>query len=193
MPKRVESEPNGTCQVCKHRERHRFELLAAGGASIRAVSKKFGVNPHAGYRHWNFHVAPERKATLISGPIKLSELADRAADEGDSLLDHYAALRNLLTRRLDFCDIAGDGSQMAPLAGRLAEVLRDMGRLTGQLSKGGVSITNNIFVTPEWSRMYAVLVEALAPHPAARADVLRALRDEERRAQPPKVIDHVAA
>jgi hypothetical protein len=176
----AEPMPSGKCTICAHRERWRMEFLVAGGASLRAVAKKFGASYNALWRHWSNHVPPERKAALIAGPIRLSELADRAANEGESLLDHFIILRNTLYRRLDVCDVVGDANQVAALAGRIIELLREMGRLTGDLARGGISITqNNLFISPQWAEVQAVLVQVLARYPAARSEVIRAFRDIE--------------
>lgn len=157
-------------------------MLLAGGAGVRAVARKFGVSPHALYRHWNGHVDDARKASLIAGPVRLTELADRAADESGSLIDHFIILRNTLYRRLDVCDAAGDANQVSALAGRIIELLREMGKLTGVLAKSGISITqNNLFISPQWAEVQAALVQALGRHPQARADVIRAFREIERK------------
>jgi hypothetical protein len=173
--------PNGKCTLCAHRERYRIEMLLAGGASVRPVARKFAVSHHALYRHWAGHVDDARKALLIAGPVRLTELADPATDEGGSLLDHFIILRNTLYRRLDVCDSAGDANQVSALAGRIIELLREMGKLTGALAKGGISITqNNLFISPQWAEVQAALVQALGRHPAARSDVIRAFREIER-------------
>lgn len=164
-----------------------MELVLSGGASMRATAKRFGVDYMAVRRHWTTHVTDERRAALIAGPTKLSELADRAAEEGGSLLDHFVILRNTLYRRLDACDEAGDAPQVASLSGRIIEVLREMGRLTGDLTRTGVTINNNIFVSPQFAELQAALIEALARHPDARVDVIRAFRTLEARSAPPMI------
>ncbi|HLY07342.1 MAG TPA: hypothetical protein VKR31_16470 [Rhizomicrobium sp.] len=182
--------PNGKCTICAQPERYRIEMALAGGAGLRPVARKFGVSYHALWRHWTGHVDDTRKAALIAGPMRLSELADRAADEGGSLIDHFIILRNTLYRRLDACDAAGDANQVSSLSARIVEVLREMGKLTGQLAKSGISITqNNLFISPQWAEVQAVLVQVLAHHPAARADVFRAFREIEHRASAAPVIE----
>ena len=59
-----------------------------------------------------------------------------------------------------------------------------MGRLTGDLSKAGVNITNNIFISPQFAELQAVLIEALSRHPDARTDVIRTFRALEQRSSP---------
>src|ERR1700722_17644323 len=95
LPPRVDKDqPKGTCTVCRHPERARLEvLLAGGGASHRAVAKRFNLSRHAVDRHWMNHVTDERKACLVFGPIEREALAARVAEESESLIDHFKAVR----------------------------------------------------------------------------------------------------
>ncbi|GLR91362.1 hypothetical protein [Bradyrhizobium iriomotense] len=54
---------NHRCQVCRHPERWRVELLRAGGASLDALADKFSLDRDAIWRHWTKHVSPEMKAS----------------------------------------------------------------------------------------------------------------------------------
>jgi hypothetical protein len=78
---------------------------------------------------------------------------------------------------------ANDRSGGALLAGRLHDNLNSMAKLTGQLSASPlISNTMNIFVSPQFAELETTLVRALAKHPQARADLIRALRELEDRA-----------
>lgn len=94
---------NHRCQVCRHPERWRVELLRAGGASLDALADKFGLDRDAIWRHWSKHVPDETKATYLCGPAQSAELAEKAASEGDSVLDVDA-----LGHRAQFASNAGD-------------------------------------------------------------------------------------
>src|SRR5436190_481247 len=50
------------CQVCRHDERWRIELLRAGGASLEALATKFGLHKDAIHRHWRDHVTDQATA-----------------------------------------------------------------------------------------------------------------------------------
>lgn len=175
----------GTCQLCGHAERFRAELMLAGGASAKAVGEKFDLSHHAVWRHWTNHVATERKAQLIAGPLKLSQLAERAAEEGLSLIDYLRLVRSTLLSQFTSCAEAGDNHGTALLAGRLLEALREIGRLTGELGRlgGGVNVTNNIAIlaSPAFAELQQMLLERLAPFPDARASVLTGLRELDQR------------
>lgn len=171
-----------TCSVCAHLERWRMEMLLAGGASVRAVAEKFGVGYHSVWRHWHRHVDDDRKAALVTGPIKLSEIADRAANENASLLDHLLMVRNTLFRRLAICEIAGDNTGVSTIAGRVLECLKVWAQVTGELARVGTTINNNqlnLFISPQWAEVQSVLVKTLAPFPDARRAVIEAFRGIE--------------
>lgn len=189
------------CQVCNHDQRWRVELLRAGGASLDSLATKFGLHRDAIDRHYKNHVAPELKASYLCGPSQLAELAEKAAAEGDSVLDYLRMIRTVLSGQLAAMTEAGDGRGAAYVAGRLTAVLETIARITGELgalARSTININGNIAIvnSPEFVRLQASLMRALAPYPDARGAVVAALRDlDVNNAQAPlptKVIDHVA-
>jgi hypothetical protein len=70
------------------------------------------------------------------------------------------------------------------VAGRLLDCLRLTASLTGELSKAGASITNNIAIlqSPLMADLQSMLIRTLAPFPDARAAVLSGLEELSRRA-----------
>ncbi|WP_029081086.1 hypothetical protein [Bradyrhizobium sp. th.b2] len=197
---------NHRCQVCRHPERWRIELLRAGGASLDSLAEKFSVDRDAIWRHWSKHVSAETKATYLCGPAQLAELAEKAASEGDSVLDYLRMVRTVLSGQLASMNEAGDGRGAALIAGRLVSTLETIARVTGELGSmaHSVNITNNIAVLaehPAFLRMQATMLKALAPFPDARASVVAALRNLDEEDSPAglpgpstsRVIDHVAA
>jgi hypothetical protein len=192
------------CQVCRHPDRWRIELLRAGGASLDALAKKFGVDRDSVWRHWNKHVSTEMKAGYLAGPVQLQELAAKAADTGASVLDHLHAVRTVLMGHLATATEAADAKGAAIVAGKLITALEVIARVSGELGDLARSttyhITNNVAVLtehPAFMRVQATLLRALAAHPDARAAVVAALRDLDAGNAPvalaPKVIDHAAA
>jgi hypothetical protein len=174
----------GLCKICQHPERVRAELLLAGGASVRSVSQKFGVNREGLRRHYALHVSLEKKTALAFGPVQREHLASRLGEESEAIVDHLKAARAAIYQVLDAALEAGDRNGVAQLTGRLHENLRELARLTGQISNSpmiGNQTTNiaNIFVSPEFARLQCTLLEALRPHPAARVAVVQALRSME--------------
>jgi hypothetical protein len=184
------TKPSGRCAVCQHPERLRIEMLLAGGAAKKAVGEKFGVHKDAAWRHWTNHVDAETRASYLAGPVKLAELAERAAAEGLSVLDYLHCIRSLLLHQFSAATEAGDRHGTSALAGRLLEALRDIARYSGELGKlaqeGGVTnttINNNIILTsPLFIDLQSTLIRVLQPYPQARAAVIGALRDLDARA-----------
>ena len=198
--KRRAKKPTGRCQVCRHDERWRIELLRAGGASVDSLGQKFNLDRDAIWRHWTHHVTAEMKASYLCGPAQLAELGAKAAAEGDSVLDHLRMVRTVLSGQLASMNEAGDGRGAAYVAGRLTSVLEAIGRVTGELGAmaQSINVTNNLTILaehPAFLKVQATMLKALAAHPEARASVVAALRDLEAEnapaSTPMKVIEHV--
>lgn len=190
------------CAVCKHPDRWRLELLRAGGAGIDALAEKFGVTRDCVFRHWRLHVSAEAKANYLCGPAELATLGERAAIEGDSVLDYLRLCRTVLVGQLAVMTEANDARGAAYVAGQLTRTLEAIAKTTGEigeLARSTINITGNVSIltdSPAFARVQATMLRALAPHPDARADVVRALRGlDEENAQAgaaAKVIEHLA-
>lgn len=176
--------------------------MRAGGASLDSLAEKFSVDRDAIWRHWQNHVTTEMKASYLCGPAQLAELAEKAAAEGDSVLDHLRMIRTVLTGQLAAMTEAGDGRGAAYVAGRLTSTLETIARVTGELGSmaQSINVTNNLTVLaehPAFLRIQGTMLRALAPFPDARGAVVAALRelDEDNVPVPlpAKVIDHVSA
>jgi hypothetical protein len=194
---------SGRCAVCKSPDRFRIELLKAGGVGLDALAKKFHVSRDSVHRHWALHVPPEVKATYLAGPGDLATFAEKAAQEGDSVLDYLRFCRSILVAQLAAANESGDSRTAAYVADKLRMLLETLAKVTGQLGSLASSITfntTNVAVLaehPHFLKMQASILQALGPHPAARADVVRALRslDEETapRSHAPAAIEHLPA
>jgi hypothetical protein len=201
-------QPNSRCQVCRHEERWRIELLRAGGASLDSLAAKFNLDRDAIWRHWRQHVTDEAKATYLCGPADMEKLAEKAALEGDSVIDYLRMCRSTLVAQMAAMNDAGDARGAAYVAVQLTKVLEAMARITGELNDLARSATFNISnVTnvavleqhPIFMRMQASMLRALGPFPDARNAVVAALRDLDETARTAsavagtgKVIEHVA-
>jgi hypothetical protein len=189
------------CQVCKLDDRWRLELLRAGGASLDSLAAKFGVERDAIWRHWQHHVTAEMKAGYLVGPAELATLAERAAIEGDSVLDYLRLCRTVLTGQLSAMTEAGDGRGAAYVAGQLTRTLEAIARVTGEigeLARSTININGNVSIltdSPAFARVQATMLRALADHPAARGAVVAAHCSLDAEGTPApaaaKVIDHL--
>jgi hypothetical protein len=181
------------CMVCRHPDKLRIELLRAGGASLDALATKFDVSRDSLHSHWQKHVSPEQKASFLCGPGDLAALAEKAAQEGDSVLDYLRVCRTALTSQLDAVSEAGDARGVAFVTRALVHVLEAIARVTGEmgdLAKStvfNISNTNNVAVLqdhPAFAKLQAAMLRALGPFPAAREAVVTALRSLDMESSP---------
>lgn len=153
-----------------------MEMLCAGGATMRSLSVKFGVNRENLRRHWVNHVDAERKVALTFGPVQRAHLQSHLAEEAESVIDHYRAVRAGLYALYDAAVSAGDRTGGALVAGRLLTCLDSMAKITGQLLQSPLVVNNtqNVFINdPGFAAFQSQLIKALRAHPAARDAVIR--------------------
>jgi hypothetical protein len=180
-------EPNGKCSICSHEQRYQIELSLVSGVSCRAIGAKFKVSRDAAWRHLKNHVTDARRSELVAGPLTTAQLAERAADEGMSLLDYLAIVRNGLMARFLAASECDDRQGTAIVAGRLLECLRTIARLTGELTAATSNVTNNIAIlnSPLMADLQGMLIRELQPFPEARLRVIAGLEELSRRSAPP--------
>ncbi|MEY9184895.1 hypothetical protein [Bradyrhizobium sp. USDA 313] len=189
------------CGACDHPDRWRLELLRAGGASLDSLAEKFSLSRDCIHRHWTRHVTDDAKASYLAGPAQMEQLHAKAAAEGDSVLDYFRIVRTALMSSLTACSEAGDARGVALVSGQLIATLEKIGKVTGEIAtiaQGTINIQNNVAIvnSPQFAKVQAAILRALAPHGAARAAVVAALHELD--AEPaegsraPVVIDAVA-
>ena len=175
------------CFVCTHKDRHAIEMAQVAGASFRAIAEKYStptriVSRSAIHRHVRDHVDEASIASYLAD-IPLEEIAARAAKEGMSLLDYFGLVRSTIIQQMLVASGVNDGHRVGALAGRAVEVLKEIGRLSGELTRIGstISITNNVavFADPKFIELQTGLLTIARQHPAARADIISLLRNME--------------
>jgi len=168
------------CQVCRHPERERIEALRASGASLESLARKFKVHKDAVWRHWRDHVSADLKTSYLAGPATIAELREKAAKEGGSILDHLSILRSILMGAITASAEAQSAFTLAALSGRLVEVLKEIGRLTGEIERlnPSVNVTTNIAIMsdPRMIELQSGLLSIARAHPGTRADIVALLR-----------------
>jgi hypothetical protein len=69
---------------------------------------------------------------------------------------------------------------LAALSGRLVEVLKEIGKITGEIERlnPGISITNNVAImsNPQMIELQSGLLAIARAHPQARQDIIALLR-----------------
>ena len=164
-----------TCAACRHPDRHKIEMLRVAGLSLDALAAKFNISRDSIFRHMSNHVSAETRAAYVfDAPV--AEMASRAAAEQVTLLDYLSLIRSTLIGAMLQAASLNDRNATANLAGRAVDVLREIGKLTGEVSRI-TSLTQHVTFasTPAFGRLYEMLFERLGPWPEALASVLDGL------------------
>ncbi len=155
-----------TCTVCSHPQSATINEALVADMPNRRIAAQFSVSEQAVRRHKEEHVPP----------IMVKSAHAREIAHADHLLEEANRLYQVAT------DIMEETRKNKPdtalraiqAGGRLLELL---GELLGELNR---SPQVNILVAPEWLQVRAVLLQALAPYPEARAATAAALLEVER-------------
>src|SRR3982074_156109 len=95
----MQSGPKGpVCSICKHQARGLIEATRVAGASLDSVAAKHGISRDALHRHMKNHVPEDIRLQYIT-EIPIKELAQRAANEGVSLMDYFGIVRGVLLQQ----------------------------------------------------------------------------------------------
>jgi hypothetical protein len=202
--KRTSLRRGAICQVCRHESQVLIEQTSIAGAGFRQIAKKFGLDRDAVWRHMHRHVPEDLRAEYLAD-VPLAELAQKAASEGLSVLQYLSLIRSTLMNEFQLAANVHDRHATSALAGRLNEVLRSIGSISGELGdmpmrsvtiNGNINIMNN----PVLANLQANILRALAPFPDAREAVVMALRAIDSESAPAatavpemKAIEHHAA
>lgn len=178
----------GVCLVCRHPERERIEHLRAAGVTFDALSKQFDLPTTILHRHWHEHTSAERRLHFLVGKTTIQQMREKAVEENLSLLDYLSIVRSVLTGQLLAQADTGTAHAVALVAGRLLNVLREVGRITGEIQRADpstVTINNNVLVNaPGFTELQAGLLGIARAHHAARQDIAALLRGLEPSAPP---------
>ena len=174
-----------TRAACRHPERERIEALRASGASLESLARKFRVHKDAIWRHWRDHVSADLKVQYLAGPATIAALKERAVAEGGSILDYLGILRSVLMGAITASAEAQSAFTLAALSGRLVEVLREIGKLTGEIERldPGINVTTNIAIMsdPRMIDLQSGLLAIARGHPEVRSDLIALLRNLDSR------------
>ncbi len=171
------------CAVCLHPERQRIEALHVAGVSLDRLAEKFNVHRDAIWRHMQRHVSEETKTSYLIGSAKIAELAEIASEESSSVLDHLRVLRSVLFSQIDRVASEKDHMAVAALSQRAIHVLREIGKVTGEISTLAsstvVNITNTsmIMSSPPFVDLQSGLLRIVAEHPDARPAIIGLLHE----------------
>jgi hypothetical protein len=135
------------------------------------------------------HCGPERRAILIAGKAALEDLANKAADESQSLLSYLSITRSVLFHQFLSAAECDDRGGVATIAGSLLSCLKEVGKLTGDLREvsAGLTVNNtvNVIATPQFVTLHTGLLQITRAYPEARGAIIALLRQlDDRPAMP---------
>lgn len=155
------------------------------GASLDSLAKKFSVHRDAIWRHHKDHISADLKTAYLAGPATIAELKERAVAEGGSILDYLGILRSVLMGAITASAEAQSAFTLAALSGRLVEVLKEIGKITGEIERlnPSISITNNLAIMsdPRMIELQSGLLTIARSHPEVRGDLISLLRNLDSR------------
>jgi len=147
-----------TCTISTHPQRDAIDAALLDNLPLRDIAGQYAVSKSALARYRNDRL-----------PAALMQA--RAAEDVTHADDLLAQVRDLQSRALTILDTAETAGDLKVALAAIREArgcIELFGRLAGELSDGA---TVNIILSPEWTRLRAVIIGALAPYPDARLAV----------------------
>jgi hypothetical protein len=153
-----------TCTVCTHPQRAAIDHALLTDTALRDIARQFRVSKDALFRHRSEH---------ISARLAKAKEAEEAS-QADSLLGRLLGLSKETVAILKEArtDETKDNELALKAIARAEKQIELQAKLLGELQEGQ---TVNILVNPEWHHVRSIIIDALAPYPAARLAVAEAL------------------
>lgn len=152
------------CTVCSSPSRASIDSdLVTKRGSIRGVARRYGLSPDAVERHAKAHLP---RALAASEKVREEVRAEDLAAKAQRLEEDA---RRLLARA------EKEGDLRCAVAAVKAAL--DVLTLLRRVSEDQRAAARDVLRSPSWLRLKSTILVALAPHPAALADVVRAIGD----------------
>lgn len=151
------------CTCCTHPNREMIDRALVAGTSLRDIAGQFGVSKSAVERH---------KADHLPAMLVKSEEARQVA-HADDLLREANRLYAVATTVMEQGQKSKDYGVVLKAVGAAGRVLTLLGELLGEINR---QPQVNITLSAEWIEVRALIIEALADFPEARAQVALALQ-----------------
>jgi len=154
------------CSICTHSARAEIDAKIVSGETFRTIADEYGVSESALKRHKK-HISEavvdaERQKAVSNTARMLKELS-RGFDS--------------LARAADHAEAVGDYKTMAHLWKTASDLAKPLLTISGDLPGDGTTV--NIYHSPEWVKIRAVILRALEPHPEIRLLLAAALAEVE--------------
>ncbi len=151
------------CCVCRHDNREEIDRALLRGVGVREVEARFGVPKSSAHRHKQRHILEAVSKAHAAHEVAA---ADGLLVEVMRLSRKAAKILRLAEKKTDYRAAIGgvrEGLRAVELKARLLGELREQANV------------NVLVASPGWQALQAAIVEALEPHPEAKAAVISAL------------------
>ncbi len=184
---------NPQCKTCRHADVAAVDTMVARGISAAAIARRFALPYESVKRHSKAHIPPDMLKRLQAKALRAENaeaLADLRNNAADDLLARVVNTRARLNRILDAAEQTKDWRAAIQAIKALHENHEIVGKLVGELTQGTQILNQSLVVSPDYLKLRALLITALAPFPAARIAVAKALRElEQPSSEAPKQIE----
>lgn len=154
------------CTICTHPQRAEIDRELAEGRSIRDIARRYSVSRPSLHRH----------RTHVQDAVQRAVEA-KAVQVGVSVLDRIRELNREARALLEEARSKGRYAAAVQAIGAATRLLELEAKLLGELDERP-SVQVALVASPEWARLRAVVLEALAPYPEARAALVERLEAE---------------
>ena len=159
-------EVSRKCTICTHPQRAEIDRELAEGRSIRDIARRYSVSRPSLHRH----------RTHVQDAVQRAVEA-KAVQVGVSVLDRIRELNREARALLEEARSKGRYAAAVQAIGAATRLLELEAKLLGELDERP-SVQVALVASPEWARLRAVVLEALAPYPEARAALVERLEAE---------------
>jgi hypothetical protein len=162
-----------------HPRRGEIEHDIAKGISQRTIAKRYDISRDVVMR-WAKRIPPQLRAKRYVGLLKATDDLERLRiEESDNLLKNLAVQRARLLLAQDRAIAIEDLSVIARLSAQIHQNLELVGKYLGEFAKVSVQTNISLLVTPEYLKLRAALLQALADFPQAKYAVAAVLHQIE--------------
>src|SRR5262245_10693858 len=173
----------GICSVCNSPQRREIELALVTRLPVSTIAARWGVSRDSAWRHGRLHLTPVQRASYLTA-LKPSgiDLEELQRNESQSLLAQLLAGRAKLQTYSATSFETGQLSVAVSAERGVTENLSLVSKLLGMLVQRHEVAHTSLLVSPSYLELRETLLRVLRPHPAAAADVAKALSELESRA-----------
>ena len=165
--------------INSHPDRSAIESGLARRVPLRKLGRRYGVSIDALHRFKRklMRDAPEMflATQARDWKVKPEELEALRLETSEGWLANVRADLGKVLYFRDVCIAEDDHQAAAQWTGHARKYFEMIGHAAEQLKAHSINIQNNFYNSPDYWLIQNAILAALADHPAARADVLRAL------------------